>query len=101
MPSARSFYHPSPSATPPPPTPSTAAIAAAAATAHGLEDARLGAGAATALLTGLLVIRDALDVLGQTFLFAHLLEAPEHLFGGLIAARLHFDHERDPFERTL
>src|SRR4051794_7099549 len=79
----------------------TAATIAASATAHGLEDARLGAGAATPLLAGLFVIRDALDVLGETFLFAHLLKAAEHLFGGLVAARLHFDHERDPFDPTV
>src|SRR3954447_9850508 len=48
--------------------------------------------AAAALFAGLLVIRDALDVLGQTFLFAHLLEAAEHLLGRLIAATLNLNH---------
>src|SRR5439155_23329505 len=53
-----------------------------------------------ALFTGLFVIGDALDVLGEAFLLAHLLKPPEHLFGGLVAARLHLDHERDPFAQT-
>src|SRR4051812_32588936 len=73
------------------------AAAVAAAGAHGLEHARLRTRAATTLLARLLVICDALDVLRQPFLLAHLLEPPQHLFGGLIAARLHLDHERDPF----
>jgi hypothetical protein len=79
------------------PTTTAATAVAVTAAAHGLKGARLGSGAATSLLARLLIIRDALDVFRKTFLFAHLLKPPEHLFGGFIAARLHFDHERDPF----
>src|SRR5581483_8892280 len=41
---------------------------------------------------GLLVIGHPFDVLGQPFLFTRLLEPPEHLLGGFIAARLHLNH---------
>src|SRR5678815_579591 len=54
--------------------------------------AALRLAAATALFAGLLVIGDALDVLGETFLLTHLLKSPKHLFGGLVATQLHFDH---------
>src|SRR5688572_24558697 len=63
--------------------------------AHGAH-ARLAAAAAAALLARLLVIGNALDVLRETFLLTHLLEPPQHLLGGLVAAQLHFDH---PFPR--
>ena len=65
--------------------------------AHRLQP-RLAADAAAALLAGLLVIRHALDVLGQTFLLAQLLKPPDHLFGGLVAARFHPDHSNRPFK---
>src|SRR5437868_2016090 len=55
--------------------------------AHRLERTRLRTRAAATLLARLLVIRDPLDVLRQAFLLAHLLEPPQHLFGGLVAAR--------------
>src|SRR5207237_10859500 len=67
---------------------------------HGFKGTRLGTCAAAALFTGLFVIGDALDVLGEAFLLAHLLKPPEHLFGGFVAARIHFDYERDPFGQT-
>src|SRR5438105_570759 len=66
-------------------------------TSHRLE-ARLAARSAAALLAGLLVIRHALDVFGQAFLLAQLLKPPDHLFGGLVAARFHPDHSNGPFE---
>ena len=58
--------------------------ASAAAAAHGLERARLRAGAAAALLAGLLVERRALDVARQTFLLAGLLESLEELVETLV-----------------
>src|SRR5437588_12426412 len=68
--------------------------------AHGLQS-RLAAGTTAALLAGLLVLGDPLDILGQAFLLAHLLKPPEHLFGGLVAARLHPDHAIGPFSRIF
>src|SRR5687768_1455441 len=56
------------------------------------RNARLAAASAAALLAGLLVIGDPLDVLREPLLLTHLLEPPQHLFGGLVAAQLHFDH---------
>jgi hypothetical protein len=67
---------------------------------HGLE-ARLAPRAPTALFAGLFVIGHALDVFGQTFFLAQLLKPPEHLFGGLVAARLHPDHAIGPFSRII
>src|SRR5580693_7782742 len=55
-------------------------------------DARLAAHAATALFAGLFVIGNALDVFGETLFFAGLLEPFNHLLGGLVSARFHFDH---------
>src|SRR4051812_1572774 len=48
---------------------------------------------AATLFAGLLVVSHALQILGQTFFFAGLLEALEHLLGGLVAAEFHFDHK--------
>src|SRR5687768_12240479 len=54
--------------------------------------ARLAAGTPAALFAGLFVIRHSLDVFRQAFLLAGLLKPPDHLLGGLVAARLHSDH---------
>ena len=48
--------------------------------------------ATAAFFAGLFVVADALHVLDETFFFAQLLEAAEHLFGGLIAAGFDLDH---------
>jgi hypothetical protein len=58
---------------------------------HVPADAGL-ARAAAALFAGLLVVRDALDVLGETFFLTQFLEAAEHLLGRLIAATLDLNH---------
>src|SRR5215213_2085503 len=52
----------------------------------------LGARPSAALLAGLLVIRDPLDVLGEAFLLTDLLKSADHLLRGLIAATLDLDH---------
>src|SRR5687767_4070291 len=65
------------------------------------SDLRLAAAAAAALFAGLFVVGDALDVLGEAFLLARLLEPPQHLLRGLVAAALDLDHCSDPFSRTL
>ena len=44
------------------------------------------AGLAALSLRGLLVVLVLLDVLGESFFFAELLEATHHLLGGLVAA---------------
>ncbi len=46
----------------------------------------------TPLLAGLLIVGDALDVLGQTFFLARLLETPQQLLGRLVASTLDLDH---------
>jgi hypothetical protein len=64
-------------------------------------DARRLAGAATALLAGLLVISDSFNVFSQAFLLTHLLKPPKHLFGSLVPARLHLNHGIRSFQRPL
>ena len=57
------------------------------ASTHRLH-AGLAAGTAAALFAGLLVVRNALDVLRKPFLFARLLKPPDHLFGGFVPRAL-------------
>jgi hypothetical protein len=59
--------------------------------AHWPANSRLAL-ATTTLLARLLVISDPLDVLRQAFLFAHLLETPQHLLRRLVAATLYLNH---------
>src|SRR5687768_18243533 len=63
---------------------------------------RLRTRAPPALLARLLVVRDALDVLGEAFLLTGLLEPPQQLFRGLVAATLDLDHRGiDPFTTRI
>ena len=47
---------------------------------------------ATAALGGFFVVAVALDVLGQTFFFAHLLKSPQHLLDRFATSGLDLDH---------
>src|SRR5687767_9679374 len=62
------------------------------ALAAGRANLRLAAGPAAALLARLLIVGDALDVLGKAFLLTGLLKPPQQLLRGLVAATLDLDH---------
>src|SRR5689334_7085464 len=72
-------------------TPATPFPASRARVPSGLHPpaahARLGPAAAAALLARLLVERHPLDVLREPLLLTRLLEPPQHLLGGLVAAQ--------------
>src|SRR5687768_12077238 len=55
-------------------------------------DLRLAARTTPTLLARLLIVGNALDVLGEAFLLTGLLEPPQQLLRGLVAATLDLDH---------